>query len=256
VAAPWVLERIKADKSRPKENLGESNLVVEEGSRDLYLISYCGQKIAQGLTEQEVYLLTLARNEEVCKPPLTDDELFPVIDFALKKYAKPGLSGNHFNPKVYAHALMMNYRPITYRGITFKPTPNRNNYEIWDTQDIKRETYKLSESTLTPKQINVVVDLLRLESHVENLAEVPGAKEKDFVRDCLEPNTDGRTYLREIYNSYKKWCRNNRFTPISQADLRKLLECELDVSARRLTGGAYGFNGIQIRKNLPAVRLS
>ena len=139
--------------------------------------------------------------------------------------------------------------------MTFKCSGAGKHHEIWDTAAIKSEIYQLSEHTLTPQQINVVLDFLRLESHVESLAEVPGVREKGFIDQCLEQDYLTRTYLREIYASYKHWCRRHRVTPVSRTDLRKLLESEFGVAARRLTGGTYGFTGIRIRENTADGRL-
>jgi hypothetical protein len=249
VAAPWVLDQLKTPATKPEKTVHDASTQVEEGARDLFLISYCGQKIAQGLNRQEVCLLVCARNEEVCWPPLPEDELFHLVDHALKRYTKPGISGNHFKPNVYAYELMMQCRPVTYRGVTFRCSGGGKNYEIWDTPAIKSEIYRLSERTLTPKQINVALDLLRLESHVGSLAEVPGVREKEFIEQCLEEDPLSRIFLREIYSSYKQWCRRHRVTPVSQTDLRKLIESKYGVLARRLTGGAYGFSGIRVRED-------
>ena len=86
VAAPWVIEMLKAPAATSEKTVCHGDTFIEEGARDLYLISYCGQKIAQGLTTEEVWLLVGARNEEVCRPPFPEDELLHLLDHAVKKY--------------------------------------------------------------------------------------------------------------------------------------------------------------------------
>ncbi|MFC1833248.1 bifunctional DNA primase/polymerase [Thermodesulfobacteriota bacterium] len=247
-AADWVLENLQDRHSAAKRSNMLSNTVIFDGHRNNYLIAYIGQKIAQGLSERETELLALARNEEVCVPPKSKSEVLKTVRCAIRKYCKAGLSGNRFVPMVYVHELMMPQSVITYRGVTYRFSNDLDRYEVWDTQGIKRTVYDLSQKSLTPKQINVVVDYLRLETHSERSSQDDGIHEQEFISQCLEISIGSRTYLKNIFAAYEAWGQRHDLRTISQTDIRKLIESDTGIPCRRLTGGAYGFDGLRLIK--------
>ena len=88
-------ENEKQEKTRfysaefEKPNKGKISLKqtypdIKQGTRNLSLLSLCGQFKAQGLDKGEVYRKLLKINQEHCKPPLSTNEIESIVDSGFK----------------------------------------------------------------------------------------------------------------------------------------------------------------------------
>jgi len=174
------------DQTSPTGGPPSVTIKVIEGRRNDHLFKYGSGKAAQGLSFDEILILTWSKNLDECDPPLSESEVRDIVKSAAKYAAEYGLSGKEFIPKLYTVAIRDKWDIIHYQGRHYRY--DAGVYIPWEDVEIKKLVLDWSNQNAKVSDMENLVKRLQIETYIKS-DEVNPVGFLNIKNGILDPET-------------------------------------------------------------------
>jgi len=226
----------------------DSDDPIYEGERNVSIFSICRSLAYQDIRGDDLIAHAHRVNEVRCNPPLPEDEVRRTAS-SVEKYFS---DHNYLSPKKLARAIMDSYDEngvdlVYSKGKFWVFNQGRMFYERVDIRKLYSRMKSISDLTRSKELLS---ETLRELSLLARQGFPTDTLEYQFCRKFLVKNPESKVSMSQVYEAYKKWCRQKGVTPSNQTVLRKELEFRLGVTLKRIRISKLlpnGFIGIDLK---------
>lgn len=192
---------------------------------------------SRGVSPDVILQTTHEQNRLRCLPPVPDKDVKYQVDSVVKHWYSAKINVGEMVDRI-----MDDHKLLWFNGGFYRYDTRTGAYRPSELRRYRRRVeHEIKEGKVSPGDIARVINRL---AKVTATDAIPGASpELKFLSQHLPRGQ--KVILRNLYRTYRAWCRSRSIKPVSQPELRIEIECRLGIKKTKIRKGrkvVWGFN--------------